>query len=339
MPLAPIQLHITNGDSAAEVIRSSGVGGDVLPWRDPMHHGPFPAGLDLDESSELRATYLAGSTDNLEQTRLSFRLRNEHLRSATRYQEVVFWFEHDLLDQLQLLELLNWFSDTRIGSTKLTHICINDFPGIDDFRGLGQLNGKQIATLLPQRVPVTREQLRLAKTVWEAFRSNEPSILTALVGTPLAALPFLQKSLQRYLQEFPWACDGLTRTERQILRLVASGVDDARYLFVENMNQEDALYIGDLSTYRIIARLTQLTIPLLSCVPDSKFSWPPAQDLATDGFHDQTLSLTDDGHAVLAGERTAHSLIYRDEWLGGVHLLSGHNLWQWDNDGERLVFS
>ena len=339
MPLAPIQLHITNGDSAAEVIRGSGVSGDVLPWRDPMHHGPFPASLDLDESSELRAAYLAGLTGNLEQTTLSFRLRNEHLRSAMRYQEVVFWFEHDLLDQLQLLELLNWFSDAQIGSTKLTHICINDFPGLDDFRGLGQLNSKQMATLFPQRVPVTQEQLQLAKIAWEAFRSKEPSTLNALVGTPLTALPFLRKSLQRYLQEFPWASDGLTRTERQILRLVASGVDDARSLFIENMNQEDALYIGDLFTYRIIARLSQLNTPLLNCIADDKFSWPPAHDLATNSFHEQTLSLTDDGRAVLAGERTAQSLIYRDEWLGGVHLLSGNNLWQWDNDSKRLVLS
>lgn len=35
------QLHITNGDCAAEIIKASSLGGDVLPWRDPMHHVPL----------------------------------------------------------------------------------------------------------------------------------------------------------------------------------------------------------------------------------------------------------------------------------------------------------
>ena len=41
------QLHVTNGDSVAEVIKSGTMQGDVLAWRDPMHHGPFIADLNL----------------------------------------------------------------------------------------------------------------------------------------------------------------------------------------------------------------------------------------------------------------------------------------------------
>ena len=47
-------LHITNGDSAAAIIEASSVDGEILAWRDPMHHGPFPANTDLAEISLIR---------------------------------------------------------------------------------------------------------------------------------------------------------------------------------------------------------------------------------------------------------------------------------------------
>ena len=235
-----------------------------------------------------------------------------------------------MLDQLQLLELLNWFGQVQLGSTLLTLICISDFPGFDNFRGLGELDHNQLETLFPQRQPVTREQLLLAKTAWAAFRAEDPENLQALVSNSLKELPFLKNALQRYLQEFPWRHDGLTRTERQILSLVASGVVEPEKLFLENMNMEDALYIGDWSTYRIIARLCQLSVPLLSCGPRGVFLHPPAHKFTANNLERQFLTLTDTGRAVIRGAESAHALIRRNEWLGGVHLQSGNTLWLWD---------
>jgi hypothetical protein len=54
-------LHITNGDSAAEVIRRAGVQGDVLPWRDVLHEGPVPQGLSLEELLGVRARFIAAA--------------------------------------------------------------------------------------------------------------------------------------------------------------------------------------------------------------------------------------------------------------------------------------
>ena len=56
----PDYLHITNGDVAADILKASALNGDVLPWRDPMQYGPFPASLDLDAVSRVRAEFLAG---------------------------------------------------------------------------------------------------------------------------------------------------------------------------------------------------------------------------------------------------------------------------------------
>jgi len=156
-------LHITNSDAAGEVLKRSGLGGNVLPWRDTMFEGPFPAGLDLAATSRVRAAYLAGLGLPEGRIRADLAARDAALGKAGSYDAVTLWLEHDLLDQLQLLQLLDWFADADIGETDLGMVCIGDFPGIDDFRGLGQLDPQQMASLMPQRAPVTDVQRRLGR--------------------------------------------------------------------------------------------------------------------------------------------------------------------------------
>jgi hypothetical protein len=52
-------LNITNGDAAVPPLRAAGVEGDVLPWRDVLHEGPVPTGLDEAELRAARARFLA----------------------------------------------------------------------------------------------------------------------------------------------------------------------------------------------------------------------------------------------------------------------------------------
>ena len=71
------RLHLTNGDSAASSLCETSLGGDVLAWRYVLDSGP-----------------------SLEQ-------RDPRLVEAlTDAAEVVLWFEHDLYDQLQLVDIL-----------------------------------------------------------------------------------------------------------------------------------------------------------------------------------------------------------------------------------------
>src|SRR6476661_10402608 len=39
----PSLLHVTNGESAGNTLRQTGLGGAVLPWQDVLHEGPVPA--------------------------------------------------------------------------------------------------------------------------------------------------------------------------------------------------------------------------------------------------------------------------------------------------------
>ncbi len=328
-------LHITNGDGAANIIKASAVGGDVLPWRDPMHHGPMPAKLDLAALSEVRAEYLSGPGIDVAEVCREFQKRDDRLRATGNFDEVVLWFEHDLLDQLQILQILDWFSDNP--HPTLSMICINAFPGVDGFRGIGQLDSMQMASLFPDRKPVTASQLRLAKDGWGAFRSSDPTTLEVFMTGDLTELSFLKAALKRYLEEFPWTSDGLTRTERQILSLVQSGISKPGRVFVDNMNFEDVLFIGDWRTFSHIANLCDADEPLLSCAPHERFKYPPTDDVTMSELREQELSLTPVGRDILAGNRDARTALQRDMWLGGVHLTSDAPMWMWDHIIERLV--
>jgi hypothetical protein len=60
---APSTLHVTNGDSTEHTLAQTGLASRILVWRDVLHDGPVPAGLDPDELAEARRLYPGASFD------------------------------------------------------------------------------------------------------------------------------------------------------------------------------------------------------------------------------------------------------------------------------------
>jgi redox-sensitive transcriptional activator SoxR len=108
----PSLLHITNGESAGNTLRQTALGGAVLPWQDVLHEGPLPA-LPRRKLLRTRARFLADCGWGRQQALLSsLERRDRQLLEALRDNlQVVLWFEHDLYDQLQLLDVLSGPSD------------------------------------------------------------------------------------------------------------------------------------------------------------------------------------------------------------------------------------
>ena len=52
-------LIITNGDLAAAGLEKAGHQETILPWRDVLHEGPVPEGMELEQLSAHRARFLA----------------------------------------------------------------------------------------------------------------------------------------------------------------------------------------------------------------------------------------------------------------------------------------
>jgi DNA-binding transcriptional MerR regulator len=104
-------------------------------------------------------------------------LRQTSLGGAVLSCQVVLWFEHDLYDQLQLLQVLAGAQ----GDVELIQAADH----------LGPLGPDELEALWSTREPVTAEMLALAREAWDAFRAPEPSAVAELLARDTAALPFL----------------------------------------------------------------------------------------------------------------------------------------------------
>ena len=197
-------LHITNGDSVTSTFRQVKLPGSYIAWRDVLHDGPVPQTETLEELSDVRARALSDfGAGEYEQVRAGFASRDRALRDFRKHQDVVLWFEHDLFDQLQLLQLLDWFSQQDLDGINFDMVQIASSPGIVPFHGLGQLSGTQLAKLFPMRKRVTHAQTALASRAWQAFCSNDPTALLEFGKTTHPELPFLCEAIVRFLEEYP----------------------------------------------------------------------------------------------------------------------------------------
>jgi hypothetical protein len=313
-------LHITNGESVVGTFRQVRFPGTYLSWLDVLHDGPVPQTATLSELSDVRAQALADfGAGSYESIRRGFAARDQALESFRKHEEVVLWFEHDLFDQLQLIQLLDWFGQQEMGKTRLSLVQVNSYPGVKPFYGLGQLSGTQLARLFPTRVNVTSTHLNSASQAWQAFRASDPAALLECTRQKSPALPFLGIALERFLEEYPWTTDGLSRTERQLLQATAGGKRKKAHLYAQSSKQEDVPW-GDASVYLRLEWLASGQQPALV---------KPGKD---------EYAITEAGQQLLAGKADWITLQGGiDRWLGGVHLHGKESQWRWNSANKLLA--
>lgn len=324
-------LHVTNGDSTSETIAETALGGEAMPWRDVLHEGPVPDRLDPRELAGERATFLAGfGYGDRAQIEAELRHRDRALAELPDDTEVVLWFEHDLYDQLQLIQILDRFRPLDLDRITISLIAIDRFSGVEPFYGLGQLDANQLASLFSTRRPVTPAMLAAASVAWAAFRSSDPTRLSDLATSGMPELPFLAPALVRFLEEYPSTSDGLGRTERQALTAIAAGHDNPVSAFLAWQTMESAPFLGDSTFWQRLASLSDGANPFLLRSDGAPFVAPPAARA-----DNHRLELTDAGRRVLSGEADAVLLRGIDRWFGGVHLTGHTPAWRWT--GQALV--
>ncbi|MBI1898597.1 MAG: DUF1835 domain-containing protein [Acidobacteria bacterium] len=297
-------LHVTNGDSAAAKIRAAGVGGDVLVWLDCLHEGPVPAGFTREELNDIRAKFIAEcGWESYSKVVAAFETRDAWLLAAP---DVALWFEHDLYDQLQLIQALSLL-DPQSTAVSLIQSDVH----------IGPLAPEQCAALWSRRQLVSDAQRNYAARAWAAFRAPQPEEIERLLEDEAPALPYTAAALQRHLREFPSFDTGLSHTETYILEAVAEGAGEFVSLFHAYQRKERApAFMGDAAFLLYLNRLMNARVPLLEAEP---------------------CRLTEAGRAVLAGARDQIELNGIDRWLGGVHLKGDYAEWRWSGPERRLL--
>lgn len=319
-------LHVANGHATTGLIELSGVPGRTQIWADPLNEGPVPGNVSDDELLMIRARFLASQYDASDVAEDLRRWRRA-VDDNAGYDELVLWFEHDLFDQLNLIQLLAHLGRTP-QSKAISLICIDRYPGHPDFKGLGELEPRDLAALFKDRQPVDSAQIALATRAWSAYRSPDPRAIEELLKGGTSALPFLGAALVRHLEEFPSDADGLSRSERRLMEQAMAGPAEIRAAFPRMHHGETAYYIAD-SWFVDRARELASTSPALidlSITADQASALPAG-----------TIALTRAGREVLEGTVDRVSACGIDRWLGGVHVQGHGRAWRWSARSGHLV--
>jgi hypothetical protein len=314
---API---ITNGDHAADALRKTFPDRTILPWRDALVEGPVEDLAD-EPFRHRRAAHLASAFGHVEaDVRSDFATRDAaFVDLAANGQPIALWFETDLHDQLQLLDIL-----ARLARRP---------PPLTLVQAPPPLPAHDLANLESQAQGVTAAEVALAAELWAAVRSPTPEAL-AREAVADGAWPSVRAALRRLLQELPAPQDGLSRIEREILRAVGRGGATPVSAFRVYMSSEELPFLGDAGFFVRLITLSS-TFELIGGVPST-----PAFDRAAgrfdQGFLQAPLTLTARGRSVLAGEHDLATDPRLDRWVGGTHLTAGA-IWRWDEASGRLI--
>lgn len=294
------ELHVTNGDVLAEAIRErlSVPRQTILPWRDVLHEGPVPAGEDEETLRHTRARFLGthgwGDTDAV---RIDFAARDAALAEAVDLAtRVTLWFEDDLYDQLQLIQILDRVKEHNgpVAVVPVPHTRVD------------------LAFLYGNARSLDERAIALGARAWDAFRAPDPTALHELILARTPSLPPLAAALRRHLEQLPATTDGLARTERQALRAIDAGAVTEGEIFLAATADDEPRFMGDTTFATWLAGLCGGEQPLV----------------ARDGVNH---TLTDAGRACLAQDADRVALAGGiDRWHGGVHLSGATPAWRWD---------
>jgi hypothetical protein len=321
------RLNITNGDSAAEALSEAGVEGKIISWRDVLHEGPVDSSLPLEELSSQRARFIAERQwDDFAHVSGDFAERDRVLKHLDYFDEVVLWFEDDLYDQLQLIQLLDFFSRGPAKKKTLTLIQVDGY--------IPPLSAPRLKQLDEKRSRVTPEQLDVARRAWKAFGSDDPSAISRLLDEKTSALPYLASALIRHLEEFPEVGSGLSRSEREAMTVIEEGHNTPVGAFLEVARKQPSIFLGDIIFYSYLERLSAGRNPLLTWKDGTAVVAPTAQRARE--FVDGELAVTRLGRDVLAGKRDWQTINTQPRWLGGVEIAPGETGWRWDA-AERVI--
>lgn len=317
-------LHITNGGHAKEKLEGSGFEGEFIPWDDILHDGPVPEGLTLRELSKLRAEYISSlGYDTFSKIHEIFQKRDDKIESLSDYSEITLWFEPDLYDQLQLLQILDSIENLSSGLDNIYLIHFSSVTGVD----YDDLNH-----LYENRLTVSEETVACAKEGWAAFRSATPETMGEIIIPKIPQFPYLERAFKRLFEEYPDFRNGISRTMHQFLQIInedsSKGPID---IFLENQKREEYNFLGNHTFFNQIVDIANCPSALVKLNNGSKFTHSLTSEKYSEEFINQKFKITEEGIDVLNSKADFIKLNGIDRHIGGVHLTSDND-WRWDGD-------
>lgn len=219
-------LHILNGDSTAESFKDTGLEGDVLVWREVLSEGPVsenPASAQFwKDRSEWICEAFKETPDNYRQ-----RVLDELARLDGTYEEIDLWFEYDLHCQVNMLGVLNYLKrKTDLSAPAIFLICPSDYPGKENFGGMGELSGEELEYLYDTiRTQLSEIDFIVAAEAWVVYVSHDAEKLKDYINNTQfwGSLHCLKPALAAQLKRLTLNDKRLNAIEQKLLEIYQYG--------------------------------------------------------------------------------------------------------------------
>ncbi|MCJ7465446.1 MAG: DUF1835 domain-containing protein [Maribacter sp.] len=289
-------LHITNGDSFTERLKSLRLKGDIITWREMLCEGKTETNVGSESFWKTRYDFLhknynVSKSWFIEKTLKEYRSLCNHKQQD----HIVLWFEYDLFCQINMLAVLSWLKAHR-KYAEISVVCSGKEDESDKMYGLSELNDEKLLELYENRAVLDQDDIEYADYVWQLYCSNNPIRLENLKEYHDYQFPYLADAMHAHLMRFPAIKNGLDFLENQILKISAEQKPQSKKELIKSVLGNQGVYgYGDTQFERILNSLK----PLYS-------SFNPVK-------------LTRKGQEILKGKSNYYSsLRNNDTYLGGA---------------------
>ncbi|MFD1257210.1 DUF1835 domain-containing protein [Mucilaginibacter terrae] len=260
------QLHILNGDATLTGFNQTGLDGEVLVWREVFSEGPLSVRLDADFWTR-RANWISNAFEDAagsyqENVLLELEKLNEP------YEEINLWFEFDLHCQVNLLGVMQLLKqEVNLTAPALYLICPDSFPGVENFKGMGQLNGDQLEDLYDTRLHLTEYDFIIATEAWKTYIQFDAEALQQWIdATPFwGSLHLLKPALEAQVKRLQVSSGGLNFIEQKLLQFYQNGIATRNGLYQSFWSEAPIYGMGDAELDIYLKRLEdKLLIKLIN---------------------------------------------------------------------------
>ena len=256
----PSFLHITNGDSTTEYLKSLKFQGDFITWREMLCEGRTSLDVGSESFWKTRFNFLKSNYKVTKKNFINLTLKEYRNLCQTKGQkEIILWFEYDLFCQINLIALVSWIKRFR-KDEKVTLICSGDIEGKDRKLGLCELNKEQIHQHFENRVELSVDDIEYADYVWQLYCSDSPLRLnTVKQFNPAHKFLYLDDALDLHLKRFPSVENGLNLVENYILKVAEESKAKSKHELVKNLlGIQNVFGFSDLQYFQKIDRMKGL---------------------------------------------------------------------------------
>lgn len=220
-------LHILNGDCTLRNFLETDIEGDTLVWREVLSEGPLEENITSAGFWKQRSAWIC-KTFNENPQGYQEKFIDQLAMLSKPYSEINFWFEFDLHCQVNLLGVMNYYSQRADFSMPSFYlICPVEYPGFGEFAGMGELEADQLEFLYQNvRVQLSEVDFVIAAEVWHLYVKGDVKKLRDYLNNNdfWANLVLLKPAMVAHITRILENENGLNNIEQKLFNLYKTGI-------------------------------------------------------------------------------------------------------------------